>query len=224
MACPDASWLAPVELFGQRRVGEPLVAHRDRVAALRDVAALLEEAARGVARIDRQLRGAAGARELLQRVGKHAARALPGGVRMDVEHADLVLTLERGEADRLAVERRDERQLAAELGREIRHIVGRSGPRFLLRLAVVVAGQRRDGFAEDLRERRGVVCEEWPQRELRGAHRAISQVVPSLESLSTTPIAASSSRMRSDSLKSFALRAAALASINCSTFAASTVA
>ena len=34
-----------------------------------------------------------------------------------------------------------------------------------------------------------------------GAHRAISQVVPSLVSLSTTPILASSSRMRSDSLK-----------------------
>ena len=39
-------------------------------------------------------------------------------------------------------------------------------------------------------------------------HRAISQVVPSLESFSTTPMAASSSRMRSDSLKFFALRAA----------------
>src|SRR6266851_4721579 len=39
-------------------------------------------------------------------------------------------------------------------------------------------------------------------------HRAISQVVPSLESLMTTPIAASSSRMRSDSLKSFRARAA----------------
>ena len=35
-------------------------------------------------------------------------------------------------------------------------------------------------------------------------HRAISQVVPSLESFSTMPMAASSSRMRSDSLKFFA--------------------
>src|SRR3569832_2285601 len=55
-------------------------------------------------------------------------------------------------------------------------------------------------------------------------HRAISQVVPSFESLSTTPIAASSSRMRSDSLKSFALRAAVRASISDCTLAASTVA
>src|SRR5688572_11633411 len=39
-------------------------------------------------------------------------------------------------------------------------------------------------------------------------HRAISHVVPSFESLITTPIAASSSRMRSDSLKSFRARAA----------------
>src|SRR5438094_1907921 len=40
------------------------------------------------------------------------------------------------------------------------------------------------------------------------AHRFNSQVVPSFESFSTTPMAASSSRMRSDSLKFFALRAA----------------
>ncbi len=46
-----------------------------------------------------------------------------------------------------------------------------------------------------------------------GGHRAISQVVPSLVSFSTTPIAASSSRMRSDSSKSLRLRAALRASI-----------
>src|SRR5262245_38835349 len=54
-----------------------------------------------------------------------------------------------------------------------------------------------------------------------GAHRAISQVVPSLESLSTMPMAASSSRMRSDSLKFFAARAAARASIRLATFVSS---
>src|SRR5262249_41095570 len=52
-------------------------------------------------------------------------------------------------------------------------------------------------------------------------HRAISQVVPSLESLSTTPMAASSSRMRSDSLKFFAFRAALRAAIKASTAALS---
>src|SRR5882757_5444928 len=46
------------------------------------------------------------------------------------------------------------------------------------------------------------------KRRIGFGHRAISQVVPSLESLITTPIAASSSRMRSDSLKSFRARAA----------------
>src|SRR5262245_20940872 len=44
-------------------------------------------------------------------------------------------------------------------------------------------------------------------------HRAMSQVVPSFESFTTTPMAASSSRMRSDSLKFFAARAAARAAI-----------
>src|SRR5215475_4099119 len=48
-------------------------------------------------------------------------------------------------------------------------------------------------------------------------HRAMSQVVPSFESFTTTPSAASSSRMRSDSLKFFAARAAALASIRLAT-------
>ena len=42
----------------------------------------------------------------------------------------------------------------------------------------------------------------------RAHHRATSQVVPSLESFSSMPMAASSSRMRSDSAKFFALRAA----------------
>src|SRR6266571_9293242 len=60
------------------------------------------------------------------------------------------------------------------------------------------------------------------ERRIRLLHRAISQVVPSLESLMTTPIAASSSRMRSDSLKSFRARAAVRAEIKPSICAAST--
>ena len=51
------------------------------------------------------------------------------------------------------------------------------------------------------------------RRSVPHGHRAISQVVPSLESFSTTPLAASSSRMRSDSAKFFAVRAANLSSI-----------
>src|SRR5450631_2584815 len=51
-----------------------------------------------------------------------------------------------------------------------------------------------------------VVAPMFWERRLGTAHRATSQVVPSLESLMTIPIAASSSRMRSDSLKSLRAR------------------
>src|SRR5450631_2877536 len=65
-------------------------------------------------------------------------------------------------------------------------------------------GANDDGpFDED------VVAPVFRERRVGLCHRAISQVVPSLESLMTTPIAASSSRMRSDSLKSLRARASA---------------
>src|SRR3954454_6846766 len=64
-----------------------------------------------------------------------------------------------------------------------------------------------------------VIAPMFRKRRVRFGHRAISQVVPSLESLMTTPIAASSSRMRSDSLKSFRARAAARTSNKVSTLA-----
>src|ERR1700682_2286498 len=57
------------------------------------------------------------------------------------------------------------------------------------------------------------------KRRAGPGHRAISQVVPSLESLMTTPIAASSSRIRSDSLKSFLARAAVRAALKPSLWA-----
>src|SRR5205085_1284847 len=44
-------------------------------------------------------------------------------------------------------------------------------------------------------------------KRISDSHRATSQVVPSLESFNTTPIAASSSRIRSASLKFFLARA-----------------
>src|SRR3954451_17205612 len=55
------------------------------------------------------------------------------------------------------------------------------------------------------------------KRRVGFGHRAISQVVPSLESFITTPIAASWSRMRSDSLKSLRARAAVRSAIRLST-------
>src|SRR5947209_4048153 len=59
-----------------------------------------------------------------------------------------------------------------------------------------------------------VVAPVFRERRIGAGHRAISQVVPSLESLMTTPIAASSSRMRSDSLKSLRARAAVRSAID----------
>src|SRR5712672_1467610 len=61
------------------------------------------------------------------------------------------------------------------------------------------------------------------KRRIGFGHRAISQVVtglpsPSLPSLRVTPIAANSSRMRSDSLKSLRARALARASTSCDIF------
>src|SRR6185436_19073267 len=83
-------------------------------------------------------------------------------------------------------------------------------PGFLLAFVVVVGGQLLDAGAEDLGEQRRILEEERAEGELGvggGAHRAISHVVPSFESFSTTPTAASSSRMRSASVKFLALRA-----------------
>src|SRR5262249_5009224 len=100
--------------------------------------------------------------------------------------------------------------------REGRLVVGRRRPSLLLRRAVIVAGQLRDAGAEDLGDERRVRRQERPQRKLRlyaRHHRFTFQVVvPSLWSSSSMSIALSSSRMRSASLKFFALRAALRAS------------
>src|SRR4051812_21436913 len=78
-------------------------------------------------------------------------------------------------------------------------------------------GGNDDGpFDED------VVAPVFRERRVGTGHRAISQVVPSLESLMTIPIAVSSSRMRSDSLKSLRARAAVRDSMRALTFISST--
>src|SRR4029077_6333155 len=92
------------------------------------------------------------------------------------------------------------------------------------RFGVVVGGQFLDTVAKDFPQQRRIRREKWAYTKLgmcNGHHRAIPQVVPSLESFSTTPIAASSSRMRSDSLKFLAARAAALASMRLAIFVSS---
>src|SRR5665811_863543 len=135
---------------------------------------------------------------------------------MHIEHVDPVAAGERGEADRRAGQRGYQRQMAAEPLAEGGLVIGGGGPGLLLRLAVVIGGQLLDAGAEDFAQQRGVDREIRPQRQLGVRlrhHRAISQVVPSLESFNTTPMAASSSRIRSASVKFFALRAAMRASI-----------
>src|SRR5216684_6271839 len=68
--------------------------------------------------------------------------------------------------------------------------------------------RKHNGRDDDRPFDEDVIAPVFWERRVRLRHRAISQVVPSLESLMTTPIAASSSRIRSDSLKSFRARAA----------------
>src|SRR3954471_1194585 len=76
---------------------------------------------------------------------------------------------------------------------------------------------KHDGGNDDGPFDEDVVAPVFRERRVGFGHRAISHVVPSLESLMTTPIAASSSRIRSDSLKSFRARAAARTSSRPST-------
>ena len=120
----------------------------------------------------------------------------------------LVLAFERDESDRRR--RRASRPArAVSTSRAAKSSSSSAAaPRRLLFLVVVVAGEFLDAQPEDVRQHRRIGRQIRPQRERAGwrlrAHRAISQVVPSLESFSTTPSAASSSRMRSDSAKFFA--------------------
>src|SRR5205085_7079281 len=118
------------------------------------------------------------------------------------------------------VDRRDQRELTGQPLRERLLVLGGRDPGLPLALAVVLGGQLLDARAKDLGEQRRVLDQERPQRErgLRARHhRATSQVVPSFESFSAIPAAASSSRMRSASAKSFIWRATSRAAIRFST-------
>src|SRR5207248_6558358 len=132
-------------------------------------------------------------------------------------------------SNRRILQGRDQRQLTGQALAERVFVVDGSGPGFLLRFAVIIAGQFQHGRSKDRGQNRRIRREERPQRRFgqRLSHyRAISQVVvglpsASLPSFSTMPIAASSSRMRSDSLKSFRARAAVRSAIKLSTRLAS---
>src|SRR5262249_23675624 len=87
-------------------------------------------------------------------------------------------------------------------------VLGDSGPRLLLLLGVIVAGEFPDCGGEDRRQHRRVGGQERPQRRGIGAPpRAASPVGACMEALIGMPLAGVGWPMRSDSLKS--LRAGA---------------
>src|SRR3974377_2028734 len=143
---------------------------------------------------------------------------------MHVEHTDSVLVGERSKSHRRAAKRGDQRQLTSKFLAELVFVIGHGSPSVLLGFAIVVDSQLRDVVKEKPAPQRPIGRQHRPQSELwmrLRHHRAISQVVPSFESFSTTPMAASSSRIRSDSLKFLALRAAVRASMRLMTLASS---
>jgi hypothetical protein len=71
---------------------------------------------------------------------------------VNVEHVDVVGPLERGEADRRILQRRDQRELAGQTLAECFLILGDTGPCLLLRFAIIVAGQVHDGRSKDRRQ------------------------------------------------------------------------
>src|SRR5262249_44235562 len=164
--------------------------------------------------------GTAAAGELLERIDERRRHALPRHARMHIQHSDMILAAQRGKADRRILHCGNQRQVGSEPAAELL-VLGQRRPRLPLRLAVVVAGQILDRRGKDRRQHRHICGQERPQRGGL-AHRATSQLVPSLESLIATPMAASSSRMRSDSLKSFRARAAVRSEISALTRSAST--
>src|SRR5687767_15522533 len=107
-----ASFLS--QRFLHRGVGEPHIAERNRIALLRDIAALFKEVPRRVTGIDLERLSAARGCELLQRVDQHGGGAVSARRRMDEKHVDLILALERGKSDRRALEGRNEGQLRSE--------------------------------------------------------------------------------------------------------------
>src|SRR5262249_9063150 len=102
----------------------------------------------------------------------------------------------------------------SEQGQRVREPRGEGGfvvrdrrPRLLLGRAVVLAGQFGDAGAKDFSQQRRIRRQKRPQRRLYVRHHrdTFQVVVPSLWSSSSTPIALSSSRTRSASLKFFRL-------------------
>src|SRR5262249_25709873 len=206
------------ELLVHGGVRQPLAAERHAVALPRRKAPAAEEIERAVTDVGSKPRSATAAGEPFQCVDKHGADPLPGHGRMNVKHVEPLAAGKRGKADGRAVDGTQQSYRLGEPRGEGCLVVGRRRPGLLLRRAVIVAGELRDAGAEDFRQQRRVRRQERPQRKLwlcARHHRFTFQVVaPSLWSSSSMSIALSSSRMRSASLKFFALLAALRPSIS----------
>ena len=118
---------------------------------------------------------------------QHRGDALPGDARMDIEHVDMIGALQRGEADRRALDGRDQRELLGEPLAERLLVLGSLRPGCLLRLAVIVAGQLLDGGNEDRRQHRRVRGEIRPQRRLWAAPVPSRHHMPNSSGQRTAP-------------------------------------
>src|SRR5262249_2885504 len=128
-------------------------------------------------------------------------------------------------ADGRAVDRAKQGQRVGEPRGESLLVVRARRPSLLLGFAVVVAGEFRDTGTKDFRQQRRVGRQKRSQRRfplcLRRHRFTCHVVVPSLWSSSSTPLAFSSSRMKSASLNFFAFRAALRLSMSVSIVEAS---
>ena len=214
------SWRALLgsELLFHRGVGEPFVAERTVLRCCgTNPRRLKKSCALSLTSAVKPPRAARG-RELLQRVDQHGADAMPRRRRMHVEHVEASGPSSEakptGEPSIVPSRVKCLGEPRAERGLVVR----RGGPGLALGLAVVVRGRAPRCWRERFRPAAArqpagtAAARAWDGRA-PSSRSTFQVVVPSFLSSSSTPIALSSSRMRSDSLKFFALRAALRASI-----------
>src|SRR5262249_40867076 len=104
---------------------------------------------------------------------------------MDVEHLDMVSTLERGKTNRRGLQRRHQSELLAEVRAETLLIIDRRHPRLLLGLGIVVSGEFLDALDENRSEHRCVRRQKWPQADGRRGTSHIHQTPNSFSAITT---------------------------------------
>src|SRR5579875_442113 len=171
----------------------------------------LEERLCGVTRVSLKFRDAAGGGKLFNGIDERASDAHAGGGRMDIELIDQTALVQRNKAGWAAANQSDEGQPLFKILCQDFIVIEDRDPGLALRLAVIIRRQLLDRGEPDLGKKRQIGRKIRPQRRFRkGArvHRFGSHVVvPSLLSFNAIPMAASSSRIRSDSAQFFAARA-----------------